>query len=66
VREGATGRIVADKEFAAAVAGVLRDPVKHAAMRKAARTYALTMSWDAVFEGVYAAYETILPVRTAG
>jgi len=29
-------------------------------MRLAAREYALTMSWDSVFEGVYAAYETIL------
>jgi hypothetical protein len=32
-------------------------------MRQAARAYALTASWDSVFEGVYAAYETILPVR---
>ena len=61
VSDGETGRIVPDEEFAAAVAGVLADPEKHAAMRRAARAYALTMSWDAVFEGVYAAYETILP-----
>ena len=26
----------------------------------AARAYALTASWDSVFEGIYAAYETIL------
>jgi hypothetical protein len=32
-------------------------------MRRAAREFALTMSWDAVFEGVYAAYQTILPVN---
>jgi hypothetical protein len=32
-------------------------------MREAAQSYALTMSWDSVFEGVYAAYETILPAR---
>jgi glycosyltransferase involved in cell wall biosynthesis len=63
VRDGETGRVVPDAEFAAAVAGVLADPAKHAAMRLAAREYALTMSWDAVFEGVYAAYETILPQR---
>jgi glycosyltransferase involved in cell wall biosynthesis len=61
VRDGETGRIVPDEEFAAAVAGVLGDPEKHAEMRQAARAYALTMSWDSVFEGVYAAYETILP-----
>jgi hypothetical protein len=30
-------------------------------MRQAAREYALTASWDAVFEGVYAGYETVLP-----
>jgi len=32
-------------------------------MRQAARSYALTMSWDSVFEDVYAAYQTILPLR---
>jgi len=60
IRDGETGRIVADDEFANAVAGVLRDPARHAAMRQAARAYALTMSWDAVFDGVYAAYRHIL------
>ena len=63
VRDGETGRIVLDAEFAAAVAEVLANPAKHAAMRLAARDYALTMSWDSVFEGVYAAYETMLPQR---
>ncbi len=61
VRDGITGRIVPDAEFAAAVAGILADPAKHAEMRIAARAHALTMSWDSVFEGVYAAYEAILP-----
>ena len=61
VRDKETGRIVPDGEFAAAVAGVLGDPVMHEKMRLAARAYALTMSWDSVFEGVYQAYETILP-----
>jgi glycosyltransferase involved in cell wall biosynthesis len=63
VRDGETGRIVPDAEFAAAVAGVLGDPANHAAMRLAARAFALTMSWDSVFEGVYAAYQAILPQR---
>jgi glycosyltransferase involved in cell wall biosynthesis len=63
VRDGETGRIVPDAEFAAAVAGVLADPAKHAAMRLAARDFALSMSWDSVFEGVYAAYERMLPRR---
>jgi glycosyltransferase involved in cell wall biosynthesis len=61
VHDGETGRIVPDSEFAAAVAGILADPEKHEQMRHAARAHALTMSWDSVFEGVYAGYETILP-----
>ncbi len=61
VRDGVTGRIAEDAEFAAAVAGVLGNPQRHAEMRLAARAHALTMSWDAVFEGVYAGYEAMLP-----
>jgi glycosyltransferase involved in cell wall biosynthesis len=64
VRDGETGRIVPDEDFAAAVAGVLGDHVKHAEMRLAAREHALTASWDSVFEGVYAGYETILPAQS--
>jgi glycosyltransferase involved in cell wall biosynthesis len=64
VHDGVTGRIVPDAEFASAVAGILADLARHAVMRQAARSYALTMSWDSVFEGVYAAYEAILPART--
>ncbi|MGO9318530.1 MAG: glycosyltransferase [Terracidiphilus sp.] len=60
VHDGQTGRIVPDAEFADAIAGVLADAEKHAQMRLNARTYALTASWDAVFEGVYKVYETIL------
>ena len=63
VRDGETGRIVPDAEFATAVAGILADPSRHAAMREAARAYALTASWDSVFEGVYKAYSTMLARR---
>ncbi len=63
VREGVTGRIAQDADFAAAVAGVLSDPVKHAEMRLAARAHALTASWDSVFEGVYSAYESLVPAN---
>ena len=63
VHDGETGRIVPDAEFATAVSGILRNPSKHAAMREAARAYALTASWDSVFEGVYRAYESILPAN---
>jgi glycosyltransferase involved in cell wall biosynthesis len=63
VRDGETGRIVPDAEFARAVAGILGNPAQHAAMRVTARAYALTASWDSVFEGVYAAYEPMLSAR---
>jgi glycosyltransferase involved in cell wall biosynthesis len=63
VRDGVTGRIAEDADFAKAVAGVLGNPEKHAEMRLAARSYALTMSWDSVFEGVYAAYEALVPAK---
>ena len=61
VRDGQTGRIVPDERFSAAVAEILMDPAKHEAMRNAARAHALTASWDAVFDGVYDAYETLVP-----
>jgi glycosyltransferase involved in cell wall biosynthesis len=63
VRDGETGRIVADEKFAPAIAEILADHAKHAAMRIAARAHALTASWDSVFEGVYAGYAGILPRR---
>lgn len=59
VQQGVTGRIVSDDQFIAAIAGLLSDPAQHAQMRQAARAYALTASWDSVFEGIYTAYETI-------
>jgi len=61
VRDGQTGRVAADEDFAVAVSSLLKDPQQHAAMRIAARNYATTMSWDAVFEAVYEGYEAILP-----
>jgi len=64
VRDGVTGRIVPDEEFAAAVAGVLGDPARLAAMREAARAYAVTAGWDSVFEGVYRGYETLLAAKS--
>jgi len=63
VRDGLTGRIVSDEGFTDAIAAILADPARHAQMRQAARAYALTASWDSVFEGVYAGYEAILPRR---
>jgi hypothetical protein len=50
---------VEDEQFASAIAVILANPAMHEAMRQSARAYALTASWDSVFEGVYAAYDTI-------
>ncbi len=61
VRDGETGRIVSDDQFTSAITEILADPARHAAMRRAARAYALTASWDSVFEGVYAAYHRLTP-----
>jgi phosphatidylinositol alpha 1,6-mannosyltransferase len=60
VRHGETGLIAEDGEFAAAVELILRDPARLAAMRLAARRYAMTASRDSVFEGVYTAYESVV------
>jgi phosphatidylinositol alpha 1,6-mannosyltransferase len=60
VRDGDTGFIRADQDFAAAIAGLADDAPKHAAMRERARQYALSASWDAVFDGVYAQYAALL------
>lgn len=59
VRDGTTGRIVPDAEFASAIAGIVEDRLSLAEMRRAARAYALHASWDSVFERVYAAYDFV-------
>jgi phosphatidylinositol alpha 1,6-mannosyltransferase len=61
VRDGETGRIVPDHQFAGAIAAILADGEAHDRMRRAARAYVATASWDAVFEGVYAAYREMKP-----
>ena len=60
VRDGQTGRVVPDESFAPAIAELLSEPARLAAMRQAARNYAEGASWDSVFEGVYAAYPAIV------
>lgn len=60
VKDGQTGFIAEDEGFAAAILRLLRDPQQHSEMRAAARADALNASWDAVFEGVYRAYELAL------
>jgi glycosyltransferase involved in cell wall biosynthesis len=56
IKEGLTGFVAADHEFAGAIHHILNDPTKHQQMRAAARADALDASWDAVFESVYDAY----------
>jgi phosphatidylinositol alpha 1,6-mannosyltransferase len=60
IREGETGRIARDEDFAAAIAGLHNDQQLHAQMRQAARREGLSASWDAVFKAVYDGYRTIL------
>jgi glycosyltransferase involved in cell wall biosynthesis len=60
VRDGETGFVTEDDHFAEAVAVLVRDRARLAAMRVKAREYALGCSWDAVFDRVYAGYETAL------
>ena len=66
VRDGVTGRIVNDEDFAKSIAAIIANEEQHAQMRQAARAYASKASWDSVFEGVYAAYETMLMDRISG
>ncbi len=64
VEEGRTGFIAEDAEFATAIRRIVEDPVLLGTMRAQARCFALGASWDAVFEGVYAAYEPVLRAVT--
>jgi len=60
VKDGETGSIATDDGFSAAVAKIILDQELHARMRVAAREYAMSASWDSVFEGVYSTYEEVL------
>jgi glycosyltransferase involved in cell wall biosynthesis len=60
VQDGETGFVTVDDHFARTVAELVRDRPRLEAMRLKAREYALGCSWDAVFDRVYAGYETAL------
>ena len=62
VRDQQTGFVASDAEFAAAIAAIANDRQRLAQMRAAAREYALTCSWDAVFTRVYEGYLDALPM----
>src|ERR1700751_1468497 len=66
VHDGDTGFIRDDQSFAEAVALLASDPTAHATMRQQARQYALSASWDAVFEGVYARYAEVINAKSDG
>jgi glycosyltransferase involved in cell wall biosynthesis len=65
VREGETGYIRGDEDFADAIASLILDTALHQRMRIEARAYAHSASWDSVFEGVYRNYEVVLTGRAA-
>jgi phosphatidylinositol alpha 1,6-mannosyltransferase len=60
VRDGATGFVAEDADFSAAVERIVTNATLHAAMREQARAFAMSASWDAVFEKVYAAYGSVV------
>ena len=55
-----TGFVTNDELFSEVVAKMIADRARLGRMRLAAREYALGCSWDAVFDRVYAGYETAL------
>jgi glycosyltransferase involved in cell wall biosynthesis len=64
VREGETGFVAAGaRGFAERVVELLDDPKKLAKMKRNAREFALSRSWDAVFETVYRAYADAITTR---
>jgi phosphatidylinositol alpha 1,6-mannosyltransferase len=65
VREGETGFIRTDEDFAQTILVLAADPQRHAVMRDRACRYALSASWDAVFEKVYAQYKMLLNAKRA-
>jgi phosphatidylinositol alpha 1,6-mannosyltransferase len=56
VRDGYTGRVVEDAGFSSAIIEVLENDKQHLSMREAARVYALSCSWDGVFDCAYVGY----------
>lgn len=55
---GAVAR--SDDEFAELAGEIMDEPDRHAAMRTRARTYAAGASWDAVFQGVWEGYRSVV------
>jgi glycosyltransferase involved in cell wall biosynthesis len=66
VREGDTGYVRKDQDFAGAIVTLASDASAHTEMRRQARQYALSASWDAVFENIYARYDQVLATSRNG
>ncbi len=61
VQHGKTGFVACrTREFAESAAMLMNQPDLLAAMRVAARDYALSTSWEKIFEGMYEAYDRCL------
>jgi glycosyltransferase involved in cell wall biosynthesis len=60
VQDGVTGFVTTDDRFSKAIAELVTDRARLQEMRLKAREYAMGCSWDAVFDRVYAGYETAL------
>jgi glycosyltransferase involved in cell wall biosynthesis len=56
VQDGTTGFIRRDPDFTAAIVHAMHHPAEHRTMRDKARAYALSASWDAVFNKICASY----------
>ncbi len=56
VRDGETGLVRPAAQLAAAICDALKDEPRLHAMGSAARAYALSCTWDAIFDDVYAGY----------
>ncbi|HET8550637.1 MAG TPA: glycosyltransferase [Bryobacteraceae bacterium] len=63
VQSGLTGLVAADDSaFIRAIVELMSDRAAQERMRRAAREYACSISWDRVFERVYSAYASVVPV----
>jgi phosphatidylinositol alpha 1,6-mannosyltransferase len=61
VKSGVTGFVAHDdRTFIQCIVELIQKPEMRAEMRRAAREYACSISWDRVFEQVYDAYERLL------
>lgn len=65
VQDGITGYVaVSDEEFIEQVICLMDDQAARLSMAQAARGYACKQSWDNVFERVFRAYESCLPLAS--